>query len=160
MKSSHRRAHVLTAAAFSILSGALTGYAAFAQQHGIGSPLDDNNHNGFVNFLEYAFAGNPNGATPDEFGPEADTIEDGGQRKACITFRMLDGPTDAEYIVEASDSVAPGATWTQVWSSTQGLDHPAVVSVIDNGAWLRVCVKDIQPLTGQPRFLHVRVRVR
>ena len=66
--------------------------------------LVDPDNDGIVNFLEYAFGGDPKNAEPS-IGPESLILEEGGEDYIGLNFRKRLGVNDIQYLIEYSNDL-------------------------------------------------------
>jgi hypothetical protein len=86
--------------------------------------------------------------------PALNTVTDGADKKATITFKVRKFAA-LTYTVEGSSNLT---TWTPVWTSTSGFAAPAVSSSVNNADHTLVTIKDSVPYSDTtPRFLQLKV---
>ncbi len=122
---------------------------------GLTGKLEDFDHDGMVNLLEYAFGKNPKAS--DSAGITAGVVSG----KLAISFPCDSSRTDINYIVQSSPTLATGS-WTDIAMSTGGaatLPIASLSTVVDTGSGLRtVTVTDATSGTASgKRFLRVKV---
>ncbi|MBK8037220.1 MAG: peptidylprolyl isomerase [Verrucomicrobiaceae bacterium] len=116
-------------------------------------PTDDPDFDGRKNLLEYALMSSP-GTANGSAEPALNTITDGADKKATITFKVRKFAA-LTYAVEGSSDLT---TWTPVWTSTSGFAGPAVSASVNNADHTLVTIKDSVPYSDTtPRFLQLKV---
>jgi|GEM_PF-1450467 len=120
---------------------------------GQNGPTDDPDFDGRKNLLEYALMSSP-GTANGSAEPALNTVTDGADKKATITFKMRKFAA-LTYTVEGSSNLT---TWTPVWTSTSGFAVPAVSASVNNADHTLVTIKDSMPYSDTtPRFLQLKV---
>ncbi|MEZ5325552.1 MAG: peptidylprolyl isomerase [Verrucomicrobiales bacterium] len=144
---------VTTSHVFTISVGeTFEGWAALAGLAG-GDALATANpdHDTFSNLLEYAFGANPAKADSEARGV---SVPQGADKVPAITFFYRPSAVDLDYAVQLGDDLA--GEWSEVWNSSLGLDHSAVVSEEEMGdGILKVTVGAAN--AELPAFLRVHV---
>jgi len=114
---------------------------------------DDPDLDGRKNLLEYALMSSP-GTVNGSAEPALNTVTDGADKKATITFKVRKFAS-LTYTVEGSSNLT---TWTPVWTSTSGFAVPAVSAFVNNADHTLVTIKDSVPYSDTtPRFLQLKV---
>ncbi|MCB1096180.1 MAG: peptidylprolyl isomerase [Verrucomicrobiae bacterium] len=85
-------------------------------------------HDAFNNLLEYAFGANPAKADSAARGV---SVPQGADKVPAITFFYRPSAVDLDYAVQLGNDLA--GEWSEVWNSSLGLDHSAVVSKEEMG---------------------------
>lgn len=129
----------------------------WASTEGLASGQDgpdaDPDLDGRKNLLEYALMSSP-GTANGSAEPALNTVTDGADKKATITFKVRKFAA-LTYIVEGSSNLS---SWTTVWSSTDGFAVPAVSAAVNNTDHTLVTVKDSAAYSDTtPRFLRLKV---
>ncbi len=120
---------------------------------GQNGPTDDPDLDGSKNLLEYALMSSP-GTADGSAEPALNTVTDGADKKATITFKVRKFAA-LTYTVEGSSNLT---TWTPVWTSTSGFAVPAVSASVNNADHTLVTIKDSVPYSDTtPRFLQLKV---
>jgi cyclophilin family peptidyl-prolyl cis-trans isomerase len=120
---------------------------------GQNGPTDDPDLDGRKNLLEYALMSSP-GTANGTAEPALNTVTDGADKKATITFKVRKFAA-LTYTVEGSSNLT---TWTPVWTSTSGFAVPAVSASVNNADHTLVTIKDSVPYSDTtPRFLQLKV---
>jgi cyclophilin family peptidyl-prolyl cis-trans isomerase len=120
---------------------------------GQNGPTDDPDLDGRKNLLEYALMSSP-GTANGSAEPALNTVTDGADKKATITFKVRKFAA-LTYTVEGSSNLT---TWTPVWTSTSGFAVPAVSASVNNADHTLVTIKDSVPYSDTtPRFLQLKV---
>ena len=121
---------------------------------GDGADLNDFDHDGMPNLLEYAFGKNPKAAEAHGIAPNV------SGNKMQISFLCDSTRTDITYTVQASGSLAAGG-WTDIATSVGGgmtVPVESLSTVSDSGTGLRtVTVTEAAAFAGGKRFLRVKV---
>ncbi len=106
------------------------------------------------NLQEYAFFG-----TPGVRNAEVQTIFLGktgtNPKHLTMTFPVRKFTQGLSYALEANNELS--GTWTEIWKSSDGFSHAQVVSQQDQADRTVITVKDTAPISGETRFLRVRV---
>ncbi len=115
----------------------------------------DPDGNGVNNLLEYAFGLDPRAPAGTGVPPPVPGRAAGGDGDhLTLTFTRLKAATDLVYTVEVAADLAHGP-----WQSGPAVTEQT--AVVDGGATERVTVRDLAPVTGNPRrFLRLRVSRR
>ncbi|MFN7561771.1 MAG: peptidylprolyl isomerase [Prosthecobacter sp.] len=129
----------------------------WASTEGLASGQDgpdaDPDLDGRKNLLEYALMSSP-GTANGSAEPALNTITDGADKKATITFKVRKFAS-LTYTVEGSSNLS---SWTPVWSSSDGFAVPAVSAAVNNADHTLVTIEDSVPFSeGTPRFLRLKV---
>ncbi|CAN5244199.1 hypothetical protein BH23VER1_BH23VER1_27630 [soil metagenome] len=110
---------------------------------GLLAPVDDGDLDGIPNLLEYALLGNP--AEPD---PTILPLAAG----RAISFPHLKASADLTYLIESSPDLQ---SWSPVWQSDDGIDHPAVTVSSDQPDHWKLTVS--APAENPAAYLRLRV---
>ena len=108
------------------------------------------------NLLEYAFGENP-AAASDFVGPTlGQTMGENQNAFLSLQFPLRKFTEGLVYRVEANHDL--DGTWTEIWNSTQGLQHVRVASAVDQNDRTVVTIRDVNPIgTTTRRFLRLKV---
>jgi hypothetical protein len=113
----------------------LISYAAWGAGYpGLGGPAADDDGDGYLNRLEYAFGGHPQRPDVPRM-PEAEAVGQGGQRFLALTMVRRADSEDLQYLPEMSTDLTvwkpmevlvsrtlhPDGTATEVWRSGEAL---------------------------------------
>jgi cyclophilin family peptidyl-prolyl cis-trans isomerase len=146
---------LLTPLSFNVtVMNTLSAWAAAAGlPSGQQGPDADPDNDGRKNLLEYALMSSP-GTSDGSSDPAVGSVADGADKKASITFKVRKFAT-LTYIVEGSSNLA---SWSTVWTSTNGFAAANVSSAVNNADHTLVTIKDSVPYTDStPRFLRLTV---
>ncbi|MDA0814692.1 MAG: hypothetical protein O3C21_20135, partial [Verrucomicrobia bacterium] len=84
-------------------------------------------------------------------------VSKGEDMTPAITFIYRSSAVDLEYVIQLGDDLV--GEWSEVWSSTLGLDHPTVVKKEEMGeGMMKVTVAARNAVL--PAFLRVAVSTR
>jgi cyclophilin family peptidyl-prolyl cis-trans isomerase len=123
--------------------------------NGQNGPSDNPDQDSLPNLLEFAFFGNP--SVNDVASPTASLAVDGASRFFEITFPVNKLAAGISYRVEASPSLN-AASWSTLWTSTQGFAVPVVTATVDQPDRTMVTIRDPAGPPGTPRrFLRLAV---
>ena len=131
-------------------------YSSWAGNLGAGLPGEDDDGGGLLNAQEFAFGGNPSsGADDRDRLPVYVMTNDGENSRGALEFYHRRYAPELEVRIEATTDLK---TWLPVWSSSEGPDAPAILSVSEEGQFQRLVVSAPDALPGQ-RVLLLRSSV-
>ena len=131
-------------------------YASWAGNLGVGLPNSDDDGGGLVNAQEFAFGGNPSDGADDRSRlPVYVIINEGGNSRGAMEFYHRKSAPELEVRIEATGDLK---TWLPLWSSADGTDAPALLSVSNAGNFHKLVVGVPQPVADS-RVLLLRSSV-
>jgi cyclophilin family peptidyl-prolyl cis-trans isomerase len=136
-------------------------FAAWAQRNNLTAPEDveplaDPEDDGAANVIEFVLGGAPQLVDASRVLPVIGTIAGESGPVVTIEFAFRKFLSGHRLSVEGSDSLAAGA-WATLWSESDGLQSPAVVSSQDLGDRFKVVIRD--PQSPSRKFLRMKVEL-
>ena len=131
-------------------------YASWAGKTGAGLPGRDDDGGGLVNSQEFAFGSNPSSGADDRTRlPALVTINDGESARAALEFYHRRFAPGLEVRIEATGDLK---TWLPIWSSADGTEGSAVISVSEEGDFQKITLSIPEAMT-ESRVLMLRSSV-